>query len=329
VVSIIQPNITELSHAFAVKVQNIINIINNMSLQDVSHKSYFMMSVFMSDWMLLFRYILCCTTTVFVSIRSEPILLGMILSATIAAFILLVVTMTAIGEYCINQDLNSFGKELSVQKESPKTKKTIRYSTEGGEANKKGVEGIISMERVIALSGTVARVSPSNKVITTSTIPDDISSEYNSEDIDIGKVAITPIVPFAIDVPGHRTVPIEIQMDYSATKQDKLSHLTIDHQQFYSPSKTSPLNKTALEVNPSRLLSSSELELSPDKSIHINISALKSVYLFHLRLSLSIGLLTSFAHGNTKYSPCQPVTCSMTWSNFFFLCSYITEIEYH
>jgi hypothetical protein len=238
--------------------------------------------------------------------------------------------MTAIGEYCINQDLNSLGIEPSTQKESPKTKKTIRYSAEGSEASKKGVEGIISMERVVALSGAAAvRVSPSNKVIMNSIATDDVSSEYNSEDKDIGKVAITPIVPFAIDVPGHRTVPIEIQMDYSASKQDKLSHLTIDHQQFYSPSKTSPLNKTALEVNPSRLLSSSELELSPDKSIHINISALKSVYLFHLRLSLSIGLLTSFAHGNTKYSPCQPVTCSMTWSNFFFLCSYITEIEYH
>ena len=51
-------------------------------------------------------------------------------------------------------------------------------------------------------------------------------------------------------------------MDYSASKQDKLSHLTIDQQPFYSPSKTSPLNKTALEVNPSRLLSSSESGIS-------------------------------------------------------------------
>jgi hypothetical protein len=126
-----------------------------------------------------------------------------------------------------------------VQKESPKTKKTIRYSAEGGEASKKCAEGIISMEREVAISGTAARVSPSNKVIMSSIATDDISSEYNSEDKDIAKVAITSIVPFAIDVPGHRTVPIEIQMDYSASKQDKLCHLTIDPQQFYSPTKTS------------------------------------------------------------------------------------------
>ncbi len=275
-VTSIQPGITKFSNDIVVRIQECNDVLANVKFEDLANKSYSMISVFVSDWILLINTVITYATTIAMAIRSNSIVFGFILSITAAAIILLVVTKTMIGEYYVNVDTNSFAQEKPKLNESPKTKKTIRYTAASESPTKTGGETVHKIDPVIAVSSdTNIKVSPKHasvvddiQVDKISTYRDDVSSECNSEDSEsITKVAKVPsvapkipIVPFAIDFPGHRTIPIEIQMDYNARKRtpEKPTQLDIDtehNKHSISPTKVSPKNKTALEVNTYRLLS--------------------------------------------------------------------------
>ena len=277
-VSSIQPGITKISNDIAVKIQEYDDLLANVKFDDVINNSYSMITMFVSDWMLLINTIISYTTTIALAILSNSIALGFILSTAAAVIIVLVITKTAIGDYHVNQDNNIHAPEKPKLNESPKIKKNIRYNADSESPTKGSGETAHTSDPVVVISSnTNVKVSPKHvsavddtQVDRTSVFPshDNVSSEYNSEDHEIVTKAAKalpippkiPIVPFAIDFPGHRTVPIEIQMDYRASKRtlEKPTHPDIDldhYKHSISPTKVSPKNKTALEVNTYRLLS--------------------------------------------------------------------------
>ena len=278
-VASIQPGIIKMSNNIVVQIQEFGDSLAKVKLEDVTNKSYSAIKVFVSDWMLLINTIISYFTTIGLAILGNSIVLGFILSAVGAAIIVLVVTKTALGDYHVNEDNNSFAPEIPKLNESPKIKKTIRYNADSESPAKGGGEKAHKMDPVITVSSnTNIKVSPRHAGVVDNILVDrisgspnrdGISSEHDSESNEIKVAKVVPIVPFAIDFPGHRTVPIEIQMNYNASKRtpEKPTHLDVDidnYKHSISPTKVSPKNKTALEVNTYRLMSSA----GSDRVIH-------------------------------------------------------------
>jgi len=273
-ISSIQPGVTQFSTDFVIKIQEFKNIRLSVKYVDVIDSVYYLMSVFVNDWLLLLNTLVFYAMTIVFGTRNNPIFFGIFLSGVATVFLLLVVTKTAIGKYYVNHDNSNLVSENNELKESPKIKKNVLHYTDAMPSFGSG-EKVHKRDRVITVLGNShtkdSPITPSNSTLvhtsSGSTNHDDVSTEYNSDDNNLPtRVPKIPVVPFAIDIPGHRTVPIEIQTGYSMSTgtPHKSQHSAIDndHKDFTSPTKVSPKNKAALEVDTSRLLSSNDRGMS-------------------------------------------------------------------